>query len=444
MTRYEFTQDGGQTGSHKYWEVEVRGVEVHVRFGRIGARGQRQVKILPSYEEACAAADKLAQEKVRKGYTLVAGIPPMAAPSRPAAAPAAAGGNPELEAALERNPDDDHCYQVFADWLQTQGDPRGELMAVQQQMRGQSNPTRFLELKKVEAALLHEHGLRLLGTLAANLHLARITWRTGFIRSAIVNDREGFEHALELLLQSPSARFLQELTLLNEERHAFGPALGYLAQHPVPTLRVLSAGGNRALPSESRIEGLAEFLAVHPALRRLSLEGEGVRFTGPLAELTRLELRVPDSAACAATLSPWTWPRLQRLALVGTREPLPTSDALLPILRGRSMPALEDLRLDGLAPGVADAVVEESVAGPLAPRLENLSILRGRCTDRSASVLLAKAPSLRKLKLFLEIEVSGARADSVRRAFPGSTIHPVAQGSPGNDDDDFRADGIRE
>lgn len=55
-------------GSKKFWEITVNGASFTVRFGRIGTAGQTQEKICGSEAEAKAAADELAQSKLRKGY----------------------------------------------------------------------------------------------------------------------------------------------------------------------------------------------------------------------------------------------------------------------------------------------------------------------------------------------------------------------------------------
>ncbi|MFD7708568.1 WGR domain-containing protein [Streptomyces sp. NPDC059786] len=65
-TYLELSQDGG--GAHKFYEVEVRGLEVSVRYGRIGAAGQSQTSSFPTPEKAQAAAARKIAEKVRKGY----------------------------------------------------------------------------------------------------------------------------------------------------------------------------------------------------------------------------------------------------------------------------------------------------------------------------------------------------------------------------------------
>jgi DNA ligase-1 len=54
--------------SSKFWEVEVAGAEMTVRFGRIGTAGQSKTKAFATAEAASREADKLVAEKLGKGY----------------------------------------------------------------------------------------------------------------------------------------------------------------------------------------------------------------------------------------------------------------------------------------------------------------------------------------------------------------------------------------
>ena len=54
--------------SAKFWEAEVCGNEVTVRFGRIGTDGQTQTKTFPNAAAATDHAEKLIESKLRKGY----------------------------------------------------------------------------------------------------------------------------------------------------------------------------------------------------------------------------------------------------------------------------------------------------------------------------------------------------------------------------------------
>jgi predicted DNA-binding WGR domain protein len=68
---FEFTgadSDRGTSASAKFWEIEVDGSAVIVRFGKIGATGQTTRKEFADAQAAEAEASKLIGQKVKKGY----------------------------------------------------------------------------------------------------------------------------------------------------------------------------------------------------------------------------------------------------------------------------------------------------------------------------------------------------------------------------------------
>ena len=68
LRRFEFSEEN----SHKFWEIQAREAEVTVRFGRIGAEGQVQVKSFTNAEEPAKHVEKMVREKCGKGYCEVA------------------------------------------------------------------------------------------------------------------------------------------------------------------------------------------------------------------------------------------------------------------------------------------------------------------------------------------------------------------------------------
>ena len=83
MKRFEFRKGT----SDKFWEVEVRGDVLTVRFGRIGTQGQIKKRSFSSPSDALAEEQKLIQEKMHKGY--VPGTASAKTESRPPTAIAA-------------------------------------------------------------------------------------------------------------------------------------------------------------------------------------------------------------------------------------------------------------------------------------------------------------------------------------------------------------------
>ena len=55
-------------GSHKFYEVVVSNKTLTIRYGRIGDKGQTQVKDFPNHDKALAEANKKLDEKRKKGY----------------------------------------------------------------------------------------------------------------------------------------------------------------------------------------------------------------------------------------------------------------------------------------------------------------------------------------------------------------------------------------
>lgn len=62
--RFEFV--GGT--SAKFWEVQVSGKDVTVRYGRLGTAGQSQSKTFATPAKAQQHADKQIESKLAKGY----------------------------------------------------------------------------------------------------------------------------------------------------------------------------------------------------------------------------------------------------------------------------------------------------------------------------------------------------------------------------------------
>ena len=54
--------------SKRFWEVEVDGASVTLRWGRLGAKAQSKTKTAATPAVAEAEADRLLRAKVAKGY----------------------------------------------------------------------------------------------------------------------------------------------------------------------------------------------------------------------------------------------------------------------------------------------------------------------------------------------------------------------------------------
>ena len=196
MQRFEF--DDGK--SKKFWEIALDGNTFTVRYGRIGTDGQSSTKVFPTEDKARAEAEKVLLSKTKKGYVEVA------------AAPVVVEGNPTLESAILADRTDRSAWQVYADWLQSEGDPRGDLVAVQLGLA--ANPT-DKELIRKAAELLAGNKRAFFGDIDPDEleDCFEVEWENGFWKRVKIkvdwdHEEVEFTKLLGQVLRNPSALFL--------------------------------------------------------------------------------------------------------------------------------------------------------------------------------------------------------------------------------------------
>lgn len=242
MPRYEKPDDD----SGKYWEIILKGLVVWTRSGKLGAgvtsewngerrnyerRGRATEREFADTAAAQAELERLTARKIKDGYTLV--VDSAAAPVPPVDAQVLT--NAALEAAILAAADDDPApFLVYADWLESHGDPRGELISLQHAMRLQSDPAAFVGFKKRAEVLRLKHQALWLGPqVVAFEYRLRLDWRLGFVMGARADaqTRPGEVPLSELLaelLASPAGRFMRQLTLRG------GPEIASALPSPLP------------------------------------------------------------------------------------------------------------------------------------------------------------------------------------------------------------------
>lgn len=204
--------------------------------------------------------------------------------------------NAELERKLIADPDDEKTRLVFADWLQSKGDPWGELLSL-------------VHAGKEKEARKHfkEHSADLTGGFAPRL----LTWRRGFIDGVGFEAKKPAQAAklFEELLGVRTAMLLRYAGFPVEPDHALievisrrapptltglflwiGDGVGEIA---VPSLRDLTIMVNRQI-APGQLSTLLSAAKV-PKLARLTLYGTGnqearLLSTGFLEELARSTL----------------------------------------------------------------------------------------------------------------------------------------------------------
>jgi len=152
--------------SDKFWSISLSGSSHTVNYGRTGTDGQTKTKDFDSGDEAEKSYEKLIAQKVKKGYKEVAVADSRTTKVKETKAQSKAelaAHKPFLDA-IKSDPDDLSNYQVYSDWLSENGNPRGELMAMQLQLESPklAAPARK-KLASAEKKLLKSHASEWIG-----------------------------------------------------------------------------------------------------------------------------------------------------------------------------------------------------------------------------------------------------------------------------------------
>jgi uncharacterized protein (TIGR02996 family) len=245
----------------------------------------------------------------------------------------------ELLEACWAERDNDEPRQVYADWLEQQGDPRGEFMALQLlEARGAATPKHVRRAKK----LLTENRAAWLGPeLAAALRIQK--FERGFLVDATIRQDAVVRDAASLA--SPELWFIQHL---DGEHRVLQLAPG---MRSLETLRLfdeheLLAAIERREPHSWRRVSTGPELAREPMMSK-AVASAGFR-------------RVPH-------LIIWVWPdSLQRLVALAKQHGWPnkTELAKLTLTRGAGFPDDADaLRAYLIASGVSELAHEVTSTG---------------------------------------------------------------------------------
>jgi uncharacterized protein (TIGR02996 family) len=403
MPRFEFKEGT----SSKFWEITLADDVLTTRWGRIGTEGQEKTQTFDGSYEARSAYRKQILEKEKKGYTRV----------KPTDTGPKPKSNKELEEAILRAPEAPDGYLVYGDWLQSQGDPRGELIALQHAQL-QAKGAEATALKRKVAALLKKHQDLLLGTRLSTMlgePTLKVEWHLGFIRSARVAVEEygadpefHIDETLSMLLAHPSARFIQELTLGlsdNEGQNEYGDLIRLIAKAAPRALRKLFIG-DYVFPDDTEISwthvgNVAPLYKALPQLRSLHLRGGDVSLGK--VELPELREFIVETGglprAAVKSIAAAHWPRLERLEVWFGAEEYGAGgdeDDVQPILDARGLPELKHLGLCNAE--FTDALCELLPKSKVLPQLETLDLSRGTMTDAGAEVLLKNAAAFKHLK----------------------------------------------
>lgn len=345
--------------------------------------------------------------------------------------------NPDLEAKLAEDPTNVDIHLVYADFLQSNGDPRGELVTLQN--AGKDDEALRLIQKHEDTLLgpLKNYKVTFDGTSEDAFE-----WRLGFIRKAVfsydsncvgdVKVEEGVEISLPdgiaTLLQHPSGALLEELVIpinMLDDGAYFGPVLEAIAKHGAPALRRLrigrfeccgGPGGEGDYEYEISWTSLGDASKLWKAVPRLEeliiesgLGGSSASGTPDvlgdidLPKLRRLEVITGGlSKSCAQSLFSAKAPELVYMDVWFGSDNYggdTTLEDIEPVLSGDRFPKLEHLGL--MNSEIADEICVALGSAGILPRLKELSLAYGTMTDEGATALASTAAlaHLKKLDL---------------------------------------------
>ncbi len=349
-----------------------------------------------------------------------------------------------LESALVNDPDDLATHFAYADFLQEQGDPRGEFIQLQLALEDpQRTETEKRQLQARTEELLRRHEREWLGILADDLlppreglrhswpwpnHLAEHQFARGWLDSLALRSPTDLVHRTELgslLCSAPQTCLLRKLILEYDQ----GLVEALLASPFLLNLRFFQVGrATRAgfapwVPSPL----LAELIAKLPRVEELRLFAQrydAARLFG-LSNLSSLRIlqvyalneRYPlEALAANAALDKLTHLLLHpygvdvevrsasAIDLIGVRA----------VLNSRHLRSLTHLQLH--RSDLGDVGCTEIVTSGILKRLKLLDLRHGEITDAGAYIL-ANCPDLRRLEL-LDIErnaLTQTGIDALRR-----------------------------
>lgn len=329
---------------------------------------------------------------------------------------------------IDAHPDDSARWLVYGDWLQSEGDVRGELIT----RHGKPGFATFVQdhLESLFPSFADE--LRGGGQVPE----VELEFRHGLVHGALLHalSRERPVKLGELahrVLEAPACRFIRRLSFgLNhdvahygERRNDYGPVIESLVKEPkLERLTHLEFGiQDRETVSDDQYDreplhsfGDLSALWPHvPHLERLTVQGNG----GELGELNLPALRVarfltdnPDEGIIDELMAA-RWPKLEHFEL----WEFDSEFDLAALLHTLSAVPLVHLALPGMMS--TDRLFELLLAGPILKKLKVLDVHDTPFSERSAALLLknvARFSHLERLDLS-DSQLESRRDDAVSK-----------------------------
>lgn len=314
--------------------------------------------------------------------------------------------NPELEERVRVGRDAESA-RVYADWLQSQADVRGELAAL-------------FQAGKDDAAKvwLDENADRVLGEHDVRLHaeVYDLGWHHGFLdgaslrRSQHVDDPEPLDSVTKSFLELPFTRLLRRLTFglaSYDSPNDWTATMKAVTQsNQAKQLTSLSFSDFTSEDGELSFVPFGDFSSAWPSLPSLEqlLVRSGAGGTLGALRLPSLRRFVRVSGGLSAgeleSITQATWPALEHLEVWTGQDEYgaeATVDLLEPLFVGANTPSLTSLGLVNCE--VVHECLEPLARSKLLPRLKRLDLSRGALQDRDVDTLLKHAGAFAHLEL---------------------------------------------
>ncbi len=347
--------------------------------------------------------------------------------------------NPDLEARILANPDDRDAYLVYGDWLQSKGDPRGELIAVQIK-RSQADTD---ELRAQEEKLIAANKAAWLGELAGlGDKDAAVTWRWGFVDEVRfgppADDYETSDASFPDLWKSvmglPGSQFVRAVTFgaigYDDYPTSWSDCIDALVEHGTPP-NLWKLGFTRGGYWDISSTELGDLSAAYPKLqnlRELSIELGAMEFGAmDLLQLRKLEIITGGlQSDNIASIVKARWPHLETLSLCigqsgndyGCTVELSDIEA---ILAAENLPAVKHLALANSS--LADEIAAALPKSRILPRLQSLDLSKGTLGDGGADAIIKNWEAFAHLRtLDLSHGYFSDETEAALRALKGPTI----------------------
>ncbi|MEJ7596713.1 MAG: TIGR02996 domain-containing protein [Kofleriaceae bacterium] len=421
--------------AHESFQIVLDGKSITTTIAQPFTSGKPKKQTLATPDKAKARFDQLVADKRAEGYRVLGEIdPPQVAVAR----------NEELEAAIREDRDDPAPYLVYADWLQGQGSPIGEMLVYAQRKK-----------PKQALAIAHKLGLPL-------KELATFGWKHGLWQWLRLENEIDWNDArwdpvpfARSLFSSPLCVALEELRI-GILRWDFNDQPAVLAEAGkygwAKDLQRLHLGDVQSVDMDHHTIGdVGKVITKHfPNLISLKLHsgsqswrGSGETFGVAGLELPRLEELVVETCAMNGkrmkALAMAKLPALEKLELwFGARDREGTARIadVVPVLDGKQFPKLRHLGLRNteLVTDIIRLLPDRKVAKQIVSLDLSMSIM----TDEDAAELAAEAGKFSALETLdvSENYITAAGARVLKAAFKGVKIDHSSGKEIDEDDDD--------